>query len=243
MTGTASVVFSSPKSLLLALVISAAGVAGWQFFPTLQELATPAASASPIVQAAPQPTASVRQEPYGVTTAARPIPSASQAGENGGLPDGASISPAPVLAAQPGDAPAGVPDAESVQIEVSVPASGASGSVAATEFLRPTFAWINAFGLSSIFNGRPLAAGDIVTAYDPEGNLIGRATVTTAGSYGLMALYMDDPSTAVDEGAEPGDLVNFKINGVTAAVIGPQAPVWTDNGAVLQLNLTASGRE
>ena len=239
MTGTASVVFSSPKSLLLALVISAAGVAGWQFFPTPQELATPAASASPIVQAAPQPTASARQEPYGVTTAARPIPSASQ----GESTPGTAVSPVPVLAAQPGDAPAGVPDAESVQIEVSVPASGAPGSVAATEFLRPTFAWINAFGLSSIFNGRPLAAGDIVTAYDPEGNLIGRATVTTEGSYGLMALYMDDPSTAVDEGAEPGDLVNFKINGVTAAVIGPQAPVWTDNGAVLQLNLTASGRE
>ena len=86
----------------------------------------------------------------------------------------------------------------------------------------------------------PIQSGSIVTAYDPDGVLIGRATVTTPGEYGAMPLYMDDPSSQVDEGATPGDLLTFKINGLLTVVLGPNEPVWTENGGILVLNL-ASG--
>lgn len=103
--------------------------------------------------------------------------------------------------------------------------------------LIPTYSWVNVFSTESVFNGEPLPIGSIVTAYDPEGTLIGRTTVTSVGEYGAMAIYMDDPSTAVDEGAVEGDALRFKINGLTAVVLGPNEPIWTENGGVLVLNL------
>jgi hypothetical protein len=108
--------------------------------------------------------------------------------------------------------------------------------------LIPTYSWVNAFSAESVFNGIPLPIGSIVTAYDPDGVLIGRATVTSAGEYGAMPIYMDDPSTITDEGAVEGDILKFKINGLTAVVLGPSEPVWTENGGVLVLNL-ASGTQ
>lgn len=106
--------------------------------------------------------------------------------------------------------------------------------------LLPTYSWVNAFGTKSVLNGVPIPIGSIVTAYDPDGVLIGRSTVTSAGEYGAMPIYMDDPSTAVDEGAIAGDLLTFKINGLATVVLGPSAPIWTENGGILVLNL-ASG--
>ena len=54
-----------------------------------------------------------------------------------------------------------------------------------------------------------------------------------------MAVYEDDPVTPVDEGAESGDEILFKINGLPAVVLGPHSPVWTTNGTLLMLNLAA----
>ncbi len=106
--------------------------------------------------------------------------------------------------------------------------------------LIPTYGWVNAFSAESVLSGVPVPVGSIVTAYDPDGVLIGRTAVKIAGEYGAMPLYMDDPSTQIDEGAVPGDLITFKINGLTTVVLGPNEPVWTENGGVLVLNL-ASG--
>ena len=123
------------------------------------------------------------------------------------------------------------------------PEPGATGRAAPEsepQTLIPTYGWVNAFSTDSVLNGVPIPAGSIVAAYDPDGVLIGRTTVTVPGEYGAMPLYMDDPSTRVDEGAAPGDLITFKINGLTTVVLGPNEPVWTENGGVLVLNL-ASG--
>ncbi len=105
--------------------------------------------------------------------------------------------------------------------------------------LRPTPFWVNVFSPQSLFNGQPLAVGDVVTAYDGEGVLIGKTTVEVEGKYGLMALYMDDPSTTVDEGAVPGESISFRVNGEPALVVGPHEPVWSANGDVLMLNLAS----
>ena len=103
--------------------------------------------------------------------------------------------------------------------------------------LIPTYSWVNAFSTETEFNGEPIVVGSIITAYDPTGVLIGRTTVTSVGEYGAMAIYMDDPSTLIDEGAVEGDVLTFKINGLTAVVLGPNNPVWTENGGILVLNL------
>ena len=137
---------------------------------------------------------------------------------------------------------------ESVAGSISViteppPDRGKTGSAAPESeprTLNPTYGWVNAFSEASVLNGVPVPVGSIVTAYDPDGVLIGRAAVISPGEYGAMPLYMDDPSTMVDEGATSGDLITFKINGLTIVVLGPSEPVWTKNGGILVLNL-ASG--
>lgn len=106
--------------------------------------------------------------------------------------------------------------------------------------LRPTPSWVNVFSPESTFEGQPVAVGDVVTAYDSQGVLIGRTRVAVEGKYGLMALYMDDSSTSVDEGALPGEMITFRVNDVPAVVTGPHEPVWSANGDVLMLNLAAS---
>lgn len=109
------------------------------------------------------------------------------------------------------------------------------------DVLHPTPSWVNVFSPESTLNGQPLSVGDVVTAYDGVGVQIGKATVEVAGKYGLMALYMDDPSTSLDEGAVPGETISFRINGIAALVTGPHEPVWSTNGDVLMLNLAANG--
>jgi hypothetical protein len=109
-----------------------------------------------------------------------------------------------------------------------------------TEVLTPTYSWVTAFSLNSTLDGKPVPAGAVVTAYDPQGVLLGRVVVQRPGQYGVMPLYMDDPGTSVDEGARPGDVLQFRINGVIAAVTGTSAPVWTYNGAILAIDLAAT---
>ncbi len=103
--------------------------------------------------------------------------------------------------------------------------------------LHPTPAWVNVFSPESTFEGEPLTVGDVITAYDQQGVLIGRTEVQVTGKYGLMALYMDDPTTTLDEGASPGETINFRVNDILAQVLGPHEPVWGANGDVLMLNL------
>ncbi|MBC7225106.1 MAG: hypothetical protein H5T59_12680, partial [Anaerolineae bacterium] len=59
------------------------------------------------------------------------------------------------------------------------------------------------------------------------------------GYYGLMAVYRDDPYTPEDEGADPGDVITFTINGLLADPLGPDDPIWTQNGANLEVDLAA----
>ncbi len=107
--------------------------------------------------------------------------------------------------------------------------------------LRPTFSWVNVFSDSSNFNGEPVQVGDVITAFDPNGTLVGRFVVVKEGSFGLMALYEDDPTTSVDEGAVAGDEISFEINGIPAVVIGENPVVWSSNGAIMLSNLSAAG--
>ena len=102
----------------------------------------------------------------------------------------------------------------------------------------PTSEWISVWSDNTTFNMGPAPPGAVVRAYDPQGVLCGESTVATAGSFGLMPVYRDDPLTPlVDEGADPGDVITFEVDGVTALPAGPDAPTWTANGDVKKINL------
>ena len=104
----------------------------------------------------------------------------------------------------------------------------------------PTNRWMNFYGLESTLDGQPLSVGAVITARDSQGVVCGEFVVTHIGRYGIMPVYGDDPLTEADEGAGPGDPLQFYVDGIKAAVIGPDEPVWTAMGDLKQVNLQAS---
>jgi hypothetical protein len=105
-----------------------------------------------------------------------------------------------------------------------------------TDELHPTPWFVDFRGAESTLGGRLLPVGAVIRAYDPSGVLAGRAEVVVEGWY-LMAVYGDDPQTALDEGAEPGDRITFTIDHHPATPLGPDAPVWTMAGGLPQVEL------
>ncbi len=92
----------------------------------------------------------------------------------------------------------------------------------------PTSEWVLVYCAVPKLDYGLVPPGSIITAYDPAGVLCGATKTRDDGSYGLMPIYRDDPYTQVDEGCQPGDLIEFKINNVP---VYAQTPVnWTRNG-------------
>ena len=96
------------------------------------------------------------------------------------------------------------------------------------------------------YNGRLAPLGTIIDAYDPDGVNCGRDTVAnyldSAGVYGTMHVYGDDMqyTPTIDEGAEPLDLITFKVNGrlAQATVISGDL-LWRDqDNATVDLSVS-----
>lgn len=243
MIGLATYLISSPRRIMALLGISAAVVAASQFSPLFNgDSGIPGAGAVlPVTESI------TLDSPHlaSLFNAEREIPvdPVRAARESASQPSGTPVTGANGVQGQPVDEPrtgGNTAAVNEIPVVAPVPDSGVGGEGGVENLvLRPTFAWVNVFSESSTLDGKPVTPGDIVTAFDPEGTLTGRFTVKTEGKFGMMALYMDDPETAVDEGAEPGDTLTFRINGVTATPLGPHEPVWTRNGAVIISNLAA----
>lgn len=102
----------------------------------------------------------------------------------------------------------------------------------------PTPGWIDFFSSDTRFWGGPVQAGDIIIAEDPDSVVCGVFAVANPGNYGFLPVYQDDETTTgVDEGAEPGDVIRFKINGYRAETLGPDDPAWTSHGSILNVDL------
>jgi len=93
----------------------------------------------------------------------------------------------------------------------------------------PTNEWISVYCHHPIFEDMVMTPGDVIRAYDPDGIICGEDVVKGDGSFGFMPIYRDDIYTRRDEGAEPGDVISFTVNGQSAAA--DPAIVWTSNGA------------
>ncbi len=71
--------------------------------------------------------------------------------------------------------------------------------------------WMDVYGSLTI-GGEPAQVGDEVAAFDPDGVLCGIFRVKTEGIYGFLHIYENDTLTpTIDEGAEFGDTITFKV--------------------------------
>ena len=102
--------------------------------------------------------------------------------------------------------------------------------------ITPTPTWVNFYGGNSQIDGAPVPVGASVQVFDASGVLCGAFTVRSAGMYGFLACYMDDPNTPADEGARPGESVNFVVNGIPAGSVA--IPGGVSNGARIQFNFS-----
>ncbi|MCH7878192.1 MAG: T9SS type A sorting domain-containing protein [candidate division Zixibacteria bacterium] len=105
--------------------------------------------------------------------------------------------------------------------------------------VQPTNEWVDFFCGLNFYRGVPLPRGSVIDAFDPDGDHVGTWFVTEAGKYGLMPVYRDDPFTPEDDGANPGDIISFFINGMPAEATGDR--VWTQNGDRFEVCLNFDG--
>jgi len=98
---------------------------------------------------------------------------------------------------------------------------------------------VNFAGDVMFSDGTEVGYGSIVDAYVYPNVRCGSYFVTEPGTYGLMPVYRDDSTTPEKDGALPGDVVRFAVNGMPAVALGPDASVWTKNGDFFNVNLLA----
>jgi hypothetical protein len=92
--------------------------------------------------------------------------------------------------------------------------------------------WVNFFSANTTYLDQPVPVGAMIAAFDPQGVQCGATPVAEEGKYGLMPCYRDDQMTAEDDGADPGDVISFTINGLPATPMpislnGTPVPPWT----------------
>jgi len=79
-----------------------------------------------------------------------------------------------------------------------------------------------------------VAEGTIVHAFDPDGIMCGVDTVGPDGALGPMGIYGDNPNTPeTDEGAEPGDVLTFRMN--DKLVLTEPPAEWTQHGDTVEV--------
>jgi uncharacterized repeat protein (TIGR01451 family) len=98
--------------------------------------------------------------------------------------------------------------------------------------VQPTYEWANFYGPLSLPEATPVPTGTVVLAVDPQGVICGATMVWEPGQYGLLACYRDDPATAADEGALPGDVIQLFVSSDGTQPDGQfvGAGLWTGHG-------------
>lgn len=100
--------------------------------------------------------------------------------------------------------------------------------------------WIDIYSYSCSLNGNPVPQGALIDAFDPDDVHCGQFVVHTDGEYGFIHVYGDDQLTTpgLDEGAEPGDELELRINGVPATQSGPDAAIWSSVYMSMEVDLS-----
>ena len=85
----------------------------------------------------------------------------------------------------------------------------------------------------AVIDGAYAAQGTVIEVLDSSGARCGSFTLKEPGFYGYLSCNGDDPSTAQDEGASPGEDLLFVVDG---AVINTTGMRWR-SGAFSEVNL------
>ena len=104
------------------------------------------------------------------------------------------------------------------------------------------------FSIDSQIDDKSLVPGTTIEAFDTDGMRCGFAQVNADGGF-LMHVYGNDPITAaIDEGAEAGEFLTWRISSFAIApqdcawianVVGSFEDVRWENGAAKQIRLDA----
>ncbi len=109
--------------------------------------------------------------------------------------------------------------------------------------------WSKWFMGMAYYNGQLAPVGSVIDAYDPDGIHCGTFTVgenwepgdpwDPAGVYGILNAYGDDTwSDDVDEGAEAGDLITFKLNHRDPQITIISGDLYWQDKAMADVNLS-----
>ena len=107
---------------------------------------------------------------------------------------------------------------------------GVAGASPLAAALQSTSQWMGIYG-QVIVDGAPAAAGSVVDVVDAGGHVTARFEVHHPGYHGYLPVYLDDPATAQDEGADVGEWLTVRVNGQPAAA----QVQWTEFGDLAQV--------
>ena len=144
-------------------------------------------------------------------------------------------TPRPLPSATPTRSPTPIAPSTATPSPTPVPPSACAGLVG-------TGRWAIFWSHASTLDRSPLSPGTVVEAFDPQGVRCGCAVASAPGEYGPLLVYGDDPATPQDEGAAPGDLLRFRVQGLPARARGPDAPRWEPGATWRQVDLEAQSR-
>jgi hypothetical protein len=122
-------------------------------------------------------------------------------------------------------------DSETVTIAVT--------DTSGIEAVRPTSQWVTVYGQVLLADGQPAPVGTVVDAVDAAGNVAGWCQVESVGTYGYLTLYLDDPLTPEDEGANVGEALTLRVNRVAT----PSTATWGQFGDVSRIDIVARPRK
>jgi len=123
--------------------------------------------------------------------------------------------------------------------EIALEEETSSVSAGCVAPVTPSFSEV--YGSLTI-NGAPAPVGTVVQAISPRGDTVGCFTVATAGQYGLMRIYGEDPTANPPiPGMRDGELVAFRVNGASA--VATPLFYWHDDKASHRVDLAGGSIE
>lgn len=102
----------------------------------------------------------------------------------------------------------------------------------------PSSAWLSVGGTCQL-DELPAPVGTFIDVYDLRGGHCGSGRVEMPGLFGPFRIYGDDPSTATDEGPEPGEPLQFSVQGYPALSPATDTLRWTGANQQLDIDLVA----
>jgi hypothetical protein len=132
----------------------------------------------------------------------------------------------------PAESPTGVSETEQAQSTLNAPQS-ADGVIV-------TDRWEDFYSLDARVNGEPIPPGSRVSVYDSDGHKVGECVVHTSGQVGVLSVYGESALADAGAGAQVGEALTFRVNGVVAMAsdLAGNPVNWTGHGMLQQIQLS-----